>query len=323
MEIKRFGNIEGKTMMLLHGNLMCWQQFEDLIPLLERKFCVYAVSFDGFDGTGETTYTTARDQADKLAAYIEKELDGQLDLLFAESLGCGPAVFLKASPNIQFGRMILSGPEYLDFGVLNRLILKVMPQKQYRTAHEKYMPAWALRFMGQTEQGMQTMLRRIPDHISLESVRATWEAGLYLYRTDFLVQPDAKVACWYGEKEGHMKKAIQRLRTAYPNLIVRCFPGFGHGDIINHPALLASELERFLADGETLLAIKHRAVDKLRFLGKLIDGNKRQWPYKLFERTYRNFIRTQTEALGGDCCDYWYVGDKSPALEAYRDLERI
>ena len=41
MEIKRFGNIEGKTMMLLHGNLMCWQQFEDLIPLLERKFCVY------------------------------------------------------------------------------------------------------------------------------------------------------------------------------------------------------------------------------------------------------------------------------------------
>ena len=166
MEIKRFGNIEGKTMMLLHGNLMCWRQFEDLIPLLERKFCVYAVSFDGFDGTGETTYTTARDQADKLAAYIEKELDGQLDLLFAESLGCGPAVFLKASPTVQIDRMILSGPEYLDFGVLNRLILKVMPQKQYRTAHEKYMPAWALRFMGQTEQGMQTMLRRIPDHIS-------------------------------------------------------------------------------------------------------------------------------------------------------------
>ena len=139
MEIKRFGDMRGKTIMLLHGNLMCWRQFEDLIPLLERKFCVYAVSFDGFDGTGKTTYTTAQNQADKLAAYIEKELDGRLDLLFAESLGCGPAVFLKASPTVQIDRMILSGPEYLDFGVLNRLILKVMPQKQYRTAHEKYM----------------------------------------------------------------------------------------------------------------------------------------------------------------------------------------
>ena len=33
--------------------------------------------------------------------------------------------------------------------------------------------------------------------------------------------------------------------------------------------------------------------------------------------------RTQTEALGGSCCDYWYVGDQSPALEPYRDLKRI
>ena len=73
------------------------------------------------------------------------------------------------------------------------------------------------------------------------------------YRTNFPVQPDAKVACWYGEKEGHMKKAIQRLRTAYPSLIVRCFPGFGHGEIINHPALLVSELERYLDLMETFL----------------------------------------------------------------------
>ena len=50
-----------------------------------------------------------------------------------------------------------------------------------------------------------------------------------------------------------MKKAIQRLRTAYPSLIVRCFPGFGHGEIINHPALLASELERYLDLMETFL----------------------------------------------------------------------
>ena len=30
------------------------------------------------------------------------------------------------------------------------------------------------------------------------------------------------------------------------------FPGFGHGEIINHPALLVSEMEHFLADGETV-----------------------------------------------------------------------
>ena len=245
MEIKRFGNPAGETILLLHGNLMCWRQFEDVIPLLENDYCIYAVSFDGFDGTGRTTYTTAQGQARKLETFLCETCGGALDILFAESLGCGPAIFLNASPQIRIRRMILSGPEYLDFGPLNPLILKTMPQKQYRTAHEKTMPAWALRFMGQTEQGMNTMLRRIPDNISLESVRATWEVGLYLYRTPLPPQPDAAVACWYGEKEGHMKKAIQKLRAMYPRLTVRCFAGFGHGDILNHPELLAAELKRF------------------------------------------------------------------------------
>ena len=213
--------------------------------IFQNDYCIYAVSFDGFDGTDRTTYTTAQEQARKLETFLCETCGGALDILFAESLGCGPAIFLNASPQIRIRRMILSGPEYLDFGPLNPLILKTMPQKQYRTAHEKTMPAWALRFMGQTEQGMNTMLRRIPDNISLESVRATWEVGLYLYRTPLPPQPDAAVACWYGEKEGHMKKAIQKLRAMYPRLTVRCFAGFGHGDILNHPELLAAELKRF------------------------------------------------------------------------------
>lgn len=51
MEIKHFGDPQGKSVLLLHGNLMCWRQFEDLIPLLENDYSVYAVSFDGFDGS--------------------------------------------------------------------------------------------------------------------------------------------------------------------------------------------------------------------------------------------------------------------------------
>ena len=43
----------------------------------------------------------------------------------------------------------------------------------------------------------------------------------------------------------------------------------------------------------------------------------------LAEFMHARLIRTQTEALGGDCCDYWYVGDESPALEQYKDLEKI
>lgn len=93
----------------------------------------------------------------------------------------------------------------------------------------------------------QTMLNKVPDNISLESIRATWEVGLNLYRTELPVQPEAKVACWYGEKEGHMKKAIEKLEKVYPRLTVRCFEGYGHGDIMNHPEQLTNELIHFLS----------------------------------------------------------------------------
>lgn len=247
MEIKKSGNQMGKTVMLLHGNLMCWKQFEDVIPLLEKDFLVFAVSFDGFDGTGKTTYTNAQEQAGQLAEYLTENCGGKLDMLFAESLGCGPAVLLKAMDRVQIGHMILSGPEHLDYGIFNGFLLKIMPKKQYKTAKEKTMPPWALKFMGQTEEGFRTMMNRIPENISLESIRATWEVGLNLYRTELPVQPEAKVACWYGEKEGHMKKAIEKLEKVYPRLTVQCFEGYGHGDIINHPEQLANELIHFLS----------------------------------------------------------------------------
>lgn len=145
--------------------------------------------------------------------------------------------------------------------------------------------------------------------------------------------------------------------------------------------------------GEALLEIKSAAVDSLRFLGRLIDGNRSRWPYRLMEKFYIKYqrqlrehrakgewtdswdvelnprgraegvsfnligcpiarhakehgyeellpylcrtdhmltellhvrlIRTQTEALGGALCDYWYVGDKSAAAQEYKDLKKI
>ncbi len=61
-------------------------------------------------------------------------------------------------------------------------------------------------------------------------------------------------------------------------------------------------------DGETLLVIKHRALNRLRFLGKLIDGNKSQWIYRLFEKTYLKFNQIQHEHQAkSEWLDSWKV----------------
>ena len=111
MKIYEFGKKGNPSIMCLPGNFMTHRQFENLVPLLEAEYYVLTVSFDGYDETGETTYTTGEEQANKLAAYIKENLDGKIDLVYAESLGSIPAAFLTRHKELQIGGIILSGAE--------------------------------------------------------------------------------------------------------------------------------------------------------------------------------------------------------------------
>ena len=50
-------------------------------------------------------------------------------------------------------------------------------------------------------------------------------------------------------------------------------------------------------DGEALLAIKRQMTDKMKILGKLVDGNRQKWPYRLFEKVYVKYDRMQKKHL--------------------------
>lgn len=146
-------------------------------------------------------------------------------------------------------------------------------------------------------------------------------------------------------------------------------------------------------DGEVFQIIHSWHIDELRFLGKFIDANKQQFPFRLMLHIYGRYeknlrkhrakgewvdawdiainpdnrqegccfhligcpiakhakangyeellpylcrtdhalaevlhaklIRTKTEILGGDSCDYWYVGDESAAAQSFADLKKI
>ena len=141
--------------------------------------------------------------------------------------------------------MILNGPGVSDFGVLNRLILKVMPQKQYRTAHEKVHACMGAALYGADGAGNADYAPPYPGSYQL-GIRPGHLGGRTLSLSNGLFgTARCKGRLLVRRKRRTHEKAIQRLRTAYPSLIVRCFPGFGHGEIINHPALLVSEMERF------------------------------------------------------------------------------
>ena len=257
MRFYEFGNPGNPTIMCLPGNFMTHRQFENIVPVLEQDYHVITVSFDGYDETGETVYTTGEDQAQKLAAFIRENLGGKIDLVYAESLGSIPAVFLTRMEGLQIGGIILSGAEYMNYGIFNGLAIKLFAPMTYKLmtkilhSGEVKFPAFLKIKMGITDDVFQPMLKQACQDLTLETTKATfWEAvKLYPeYMDKWEPNPNIRISCWYGEKEMNMKKAIKHLKRAFPNLEVHPFKELGHGEIMAHKDLLIAELKEFIGN---------------------------------------------------------------------------
>ncbi|MBQ8567874.1 MAG: alpha/beta hydrolase [Oscillospiraceae bacterium] len=255
MKIYEYGKENNKTILCLPGNFMTHRQFENIVPMLENNYRVLTVSFDGYDETGKTVYTTAKKQAEKLADYIRKNLNGRIDLIYAESLGSIPGAWLTQIKDISIGGVILSGAEYMSYGIFNKPVLAIfvpftykLMNKMIKSGNVKF-PKFLQIKMGITNDTFKPMLKQACQKLTLETTKATfWEAvRMYPeYVDSWKPDPDIPVACWYGEKEMNMKKAVKHLKRAFPKLQIHVFKGMGHGENMRHTELTVRELKAFM-----------------------------------------------------------------------------
>ena len=98
------------------------------------------------------------------------------------------------------------------------------------------------------DEKLKAQLRYVAKNISLETLQNCTKEALVLYdKVDtFAPDPEAKVAVWHGAKEPNMKKALAKLRRAFPNAENHPFAGYGHGEIMSHPEVAVPEIDRFL-----------------------------------------------------------------------------
>ena len=252
MEVKEFGSDNSIKIVLIPGNMMCWKQFEHVIPLLEQDYHVIAISTDGYDGTGQTTFTTAEASAEKLETYIREHLGGQVDMVFGESFGCATAGMLFHRKKVAVGSLIMSGPQYMNIGALSGILAAIIPRNQYRLLYsiqERKKLPWLLKLYTRTDdEKLLAQFENVPPCISLETLQNCTREALALYEQidRFAPEPEARVSIWYGAKEPNMKKAVEKLKRAFPNAEERPFEGLGHGEIIAHPDLMAKEIREFL-----------------------------------------------------------------------------
>ena len=140
----------------------------------------------------------------------------------------------------------------MSLGILDGFVTEVIPRNQYRLygkIKSRTKLPWLLKLYTRSDdEALLAQFSAVPENISLSTLRNCAKEGLNLYKEieAYVPDPSAKVAVWYGAKEPNMKKAVWKLKSAFPSLEVRPFEGLGHGEIIAHPELTAAEIRKFI-----------------------------------------------------------------------------
>ena len=88
MEFREFGNLGGKTLLLLPGTACTWQlNFKNVIDALAEKYHVVAVNYDGFEGDPSAVFTDMLTVTRKIEDYLIQNHGGRVDGAYGSSLG--------------------------------------------------------------------------------------------------------------------------------------------------------------------------------------------------------------------------------------------
>ena len=108
MKIYPFGAKDAPVLLLLPGTCCHWKSnFGAVIPLLADSFRVLCVSYDGFDETEQSEFSTMLEQTQKIEAYLKTHCGGHIRAAYGCSLGGSFVGLLAARQNI-----------HMDYGIL-------------------------------------------------------------------------------------------------------------------------------------------------------------------------------------------------------------
>lgn len=143
MKFYECGDASNPVILLIPGTCCHWTIFNDVTPLLEERFHVVTVSFDGFDETEDTTYPTMKEEAEKIEQHVTEHFGGHVLCCYGCSLGGSYAAYLVQRQNIHIDHAILGSS---DMDSANRFMAKMQArttaQILYEIVGKGVVPSW-------------------------------------------------------------------------------------------------------------------------------------------------------------------------------------
>ena len=235
-----YGDKENPTLLLIPGLGVSYEIFLPLIDLLKGDFHIIAVGIDGFLLGQESRYTSVNDQAVQAIRYVQKNLNGHLDIAYGLSLGG------KILSRIMERNEVVTDHAIMDAAPLLPLPKwSVDPLRYYQSFNVwtcyHWTGFWKFVFHSHYFDVLLDECKKVWPYGKGKSVRDGYK-DVYTHKLETIHGAD--IHFWYGTKEAFVAKPqATHLCKIHPDTHVEVFPGMNHAQLlVDHPEEVAKRI---------------------------------------------------------------------------------
>ncbi len=232
-----FGDKSNPIVILIHGMLTPWQMWEKQIEYFSDQYFVIVPALDAHIEEEPSEYISAEAEAEKIAEYVINNYGKDIFLLAGLSMGGVVANKIFESGKLRINHLVFDGaplvksPRIMESIMIKNYISIIQGSKK---REQKVLQNFVKHFM--PERFLAPFLK-FADTMSDESVANIVKSSCRcdIHKT---ADTDTKILLLHGTKANEMfaKKAAKKMKKAYPDVTVKVFKGYAHGELaIYHP----------------------------------------------------------------------------------------
>ena len=243
MKFYEFSEKNEKTLLLVHGMATTWKMsFSSLIQEVSKYYHLIVVALDGHNEEERAEFISLEEEAEKVEKYVINKHCGKLHAVYGSSLGGTIVLQILVNQKIEITKTILDSPYASDYGILSSLATKIM------TALSMKMISGESKIMNKMMgiEGKESLNALIYTNISKETLENCFYTSYNYKFPEGISKVKAEIEFWYGSKESYPCKFAKKLMKQLPNMTVRVFEGYGHGELLKNTERLVLELSKFV-----------------------------------------------------------------------------
>lgn len=245
MTFNTYGDSKNPSLLLIPGLGVTFEIFLPLIELMKENYRIVAAGIDGFLLDRESRFTSIDDQAVQVIGYVQKHMNGHLDVAYGLSLGGKILSRIMERNEVAIDHAIMDAAPLLPLPRWCVNLLRYYESMNVWTcAH--WTGFWKLVFHSHYFDVLLNECKKAWPSGKGKAVRDGYKD---VYTNKLESVHGANIHYWYGTKEAFVAKPqAKHLLKLHPDARVEVFPKMNHGQLlIDQPEEIAARISQMVA----------------------------------------------------------------------------